>query len=93
MMFNNDIIISHTLSNMPSPSSSASPDDLECPVCLELQRDCRIYQCRNGHLICRECHAKVDACPTCREPIDHRSKAIRNIIAEKAIDRLPRECG
>ena len=39
---------------------------LECPVCLDSQRDMRLH-C--GHLVCRNCVEQVTICPTCREPV------------------------
>ena len=44
----------------------------QCPVCLELPI-CKIYQCKEGHLICEDCFHKMQnernwifvKCPTC----------------------------
>ena len=38
--------------------------ELECPVCLQLPRNPPIFQCENGHLICCDCHPKLNSkCP------------------------------
>ena len=41
-------------------------EHLECPVCVSVPRG-NVFQCGNGHILCQECHEKVQACPTCRE--------------------------
>ena len=41
-------------------------EHLECPVCVSVPRG-TIFQCNNGHILCQECHEKVEACPTCRD--------------------------
>jgi len=46
-------------------------DDDECPVCMEklkpLQQDHIIFWPKCSHILCIECHANVDKCPTCRK--------------------------
>jgi len=45
---------------------------LECPVCLELAwPPKKIYQCREGHIICEECKSNpaLKVCPMCRIPL------------------------
>jgi len=45
---------------------------LECPVCLELAwPPKKIFQCREGHIICEECKANpaLKVCPMCRIPL------------------------
>ena len=45
---------------------------LECPVCLELAWPPRkIYQCREGHIVCDQCKANpaLKLCPMCRIPL------------------------
>jgi hypothetical protein len=45
---------------------------LECPVCLELAwPPKKIYQCREGHIICEECKGNpaLKVCPMCRIPL------------------------
>ena len=40
-------------------------DTLECPVCLDTADTPPIYQCPEGHLICRDCNGKMVECPQC----------------------------
>ena len=43
--------------------------DFECSVCLdEMRPPTKIFQCRNGHVMCEACknHPEVSTCPTCR---------------------------
>merc|ERR1719285_1127614 len=45
---------------------------LECPVCLELAwPPKKIFQCREGHIICEECKSNpaLKVCPMCRIPL------------------------
>jgi len=62
-------------SSPTSPPSRALPKStyslLECPVCLELAwPPKRIYQCREGHIVCDVCKANPNLrnCPMCRIP-------------------------
>ena len=41
-------------------------DHLECPVCCQVPRDARVFQCENGHLICGICKPKMARCPQVR---------------------------
>ena len=60
----------------------------ECTVCLSLPL-CDIYQCSQGHLVCKDCHDKMVLdkiprpihCPTCREKMPN--PPFRNRIAEQ----------
>ena len=64
---------------------------LKCPICLETRRDCKMFQCHNGHLICGHCCTEhIKLCPTCRDEMP--TKRIRNIVAERNIQRLPLTC-
>ena len=40
-------------------------DTLECPVCLDTADTPPVYQCPEGHLICKDCNAKMVECPQC----------------------------
>ena len=64
-------------------------DIVECPVCLKTPRyGAPIFQCRNGHIICRDCYKRVEInCPVCRVDLYTNTK-IRCISAEKIIERL-----
>lgn len=68
-------------------------DDLTCPICFEMMRK-TIYQCKEGHLICKDCYTKIKSqetrssendcktrCPTCK--IDFDSVPIRCLWLEK----------
>ncbi|XP_075394524.1 E3 ubiquitin-protein ligase Siah1-like [Tenrec ecaudatus] len=60
------------------PSNSFLVSLFECPVCF----DCvlpPILQCQNGHLVCSNCHPKLEFCPTCRVLL----RSIRNLALEK----------
>jgi len=59
-------------------------EDLECPVCLLVPTNTPVYQCENGHLVCRGCHGKLTHCPTCRTPLGK----IRNRAIEKVISKM-----
>ena len=56
---------------------SFSEDDVfakefECPVCMDdMKPPTRIFQCRNGHVICENCkaHPELNTCPSCRIPL------------------------
>ena len=75
----------------PLEMSQAMKDKMkkiyQCTVCLSLPL-CNIYQCNEGHLICMDCHNKMEtplSCPTCRSqmpatPIRCRSAEQVSII-------------
>ena len=73
----------------PIAVQSRLKDIVECPVCLKTPRyGAPIFQCRNGHLICRECYKRVEStCPVCRVDLYSNTK-IRCLSAEKILDRL-----
>lgn len=60
---------------------------LECTVCLEHMQP-PIFQCANGHVLCKSCKTKVDKCPTCRcSSID-----VRNLQLEKIAEKAEKPC-
>ena len=59
-------------------------DLLECPVCLETIKSVPVYQCTNGHVICKDCIRKLNDCPICRND----SAPARNLQLEKIVQRL-----
>lgn len=60
-------------------------DLLECPVCYEYMTP-PIFQCREGHPICKDCTEKVKICPTCRGSfIDARCR-ILDRLAESLLE-------
>jgi hypothetical protein len=61
---------------------------LECNVCLYVPYSSPIYQCDNGHLLCKECYKKLSYCPCCRALLSK----IRNRFAEKVQDKIPMKC-
>ena len=68
-----------------TPDLSCFEKDFECSVCLEeMKPPVKIFQCRNGHVMCEACseHPEVARCPSCRIPIANR-QLMRNIPMEK----------
>jgi len=53
--------------------------NLECPICTETARS-PIYQCKEGHLVCSSCAARVARCAICREagPVNVRNRYAEN---------------
>ena len=61
--------------------------EMECPVCLGV-RPGHIYECQNGHIICRECHDKLEiprGCPSCQARMPEPPK--RSLAIERLIER------
>ena len=65
-------------------------EPLQCPVCLIVPKSTPIFQCANGHIICKSCYPHLEKCPVCR--IDLLSQQIRCLVAENIIPLLPRNC-
>ena len=42
-------------------------DILDCPICFLTIDSAPIYQCLNGHVVCKDCHPKLENCPICRD--------------------------
>ena len=59
-------------------------DLLECPVCMETIKCVPVYQCTNGHVICKDCIKELNNCPICR----NNSAPARSLQLEKIIQRL-----
>jgi hypothetical protein len=57
---------------------------LECPVCMETIKSVPVYQCANGHVICKDCIEKLNNCPICRNDSDLR----RSLKLEDIVQRL-----
>ena len=56
-------------------------DLLECPVCMETIKSVPVYQCANGHVICKDCIEKLKNCPICRNDSElRRSLKLENIV-------------
>ena len=63
--------------------------ELNCPICLNLPSSTPIYQCQEGHLVCKDCHAKVNSCSICRStPLG----SIRSLMAEKMLTESKFKC-
>ena len=58
-------------------------DLLECPVCFQIIDSVPIHQCQNGHVVCKDCHPKMETCPICRD-----DKPIRNLKLEEIVEGL-----
>ena len=56
--------------------------EFECPVCYE-DFQSPIYQCFNGHSLCKVCIDQVQSCPQCRDRLP--CPRIRNTILEGQI--------
>ena len=68
-------------------------DLLECPICSETIDSVPIYQCQNGHVVCKNCHPKLKTCPICRVDIIKKygpwtNGPIRNLKLEEMVERL-----
>ena len=77
---NNLATSDHSLTSSASCiTSSTLESHLECPVCLVVPKSGPIYQCRNGHILCHQCHPKLRRCPLCKIPLEK----LRNLLAEQ----------
>ena len=59
-------------------------DLLECPVCMETIKSVPVYQCANGHVICKICIEKLNNCPICRND----SALVRSLKLENIVEKL-----
>ena len=59
-------------------------DLLECPVCMETIKSVPVYQCANGHVICKICIEKLNNCPICRNV----SALVRSLKLENIVEKL-----
>ena len=75
---------------MSSRGIKLTKEDYQCPVCLVVPKSTPIYQCANGHIICKSCYPHLEKCPVCR--IDLLPHKIRCLVAENIIPLLPRNC-
>ena len=62
--------------------------DIECPVCLQIPRETPIFQCDNGHIICKDCKPRLELCPQCRTFVGNS----RNLIAERIVSKIKHKC-
>jgi len=73
-------------------------DDLsaqfQCPVCTDFLYE-KIFQCRNGHVVCESCLGKLGAyqrCPTCRVKVSSGNHGIRNLQMEQLRNLVKLPC-
>ena len=59
-------------------------DLLECPVCMDTIKSVPVYQCTNGHVICKDCIEKLNNCPICRND----SAPVRSLKLENIVQKL-----
>ena len=59
-------------------------DLLECPVCIDTIQSVPVYQCTNGHVICKDCIEKLNNCPICRND----SAPVRSLKLENIVQKL-----
>ena len=59
-------------------------DLLECPVCMDTIKSVPVYQCTNGHVMCKDCIEKLNNCPICRND----SALVRSLKLENIVQRL-----
>ena len=73
-----------TSNTNPNSTDIFLRDLLECPVCMETIKSVPVYQCANGHVICKGCIAKLNNCPICRNDSELR----RSLKLEDIVQRL-----
>ena len=61
-------------------------DLLQCPVCFHTIDSVPILQCGNGHVVCKDCHPKLENCPICRDDQLYDGP-IRNLKLEEIVRR------
>jgi ubiquitin len=67
---------------------------LECPVCLQIPRDKKIFICKNGHKVCEPCYDKlaVKKCPEGRCDYDQPPRRNRDVEAMIVNTKLDSPC-
>ena len=68
----------------PSDMKKYLRDILECPICIDTISTVPVFQCTNGHIICKICVTKLKKCPICRND----SMPARNLALEKIMQDL-----
>ena len=63
-------------------------ESLECSVCYFIPQSAPIYQCENGHIVCKACCQLLIACPECQQPLGN----IRNLFAEQMLRTYTPPC-
>lgn len=62
---------------------------IECPICFDHILP-PILQCRNGHVVCRDCRQKFENCSVCR--VHFSTQDIRNLALEKMAANVSLPC-
>ena len=76
--------MANSISNQNSIADEYIRDLLECPVCMETIKSVPVYQCANGHVICKICIEKLNNCPICRND----SALVRSLKLENIVEKL-----
>ena len=71
-----------------SVSVSVVTECLECQVCWEVPSGPPIYQCENGHILCKSCYPKLGTCPSCNIGL----RSMRCLVAEKILEKVAVPC-
>ena len=59
---------------------------LECPVCFQTIDSFPIDKCQNGHVVCKDCHPKLENCPICRDEKGYNPQ-LQNLKLEETVKR------
>ena len=65
------------------------PEVPECPICFdEMVPPVRIFQCRDGHLVCETCKAGLEPCicPECRQEVTGRAIGVEKLLRSLRLD-------
>jgi len=72
-----------TAEEMGTPHTNNRPEVPECPVCFnEMVPPTRIFQCRDGHLVCETCKVGLAPCicPECRQEVTGRATGVEKLL-------------
>jgi hypothetical protein len=70
--------------NQNSMTDEYIRDLLECPPCRKTIDSVPVYECANGHGICKVCIKKLNKCPICRND----SAPVRSLKLENIVQKL-----
>ena len=65
------------------------PEVPECPICFyEMVPPVRIFQCRDGHLVCETCKDGLEPCicPECRQEVTGRAIGVEKLLRSLRLD-------
>lgn len=60
--------------------------NFECKICFNHMQN-KVFQCKNGHILCESCKIKCTCCPFCKEIVNNR-----NLVLEQLLDYHFIEC-